>query len=332
MYDKKPENGSPFRPKFLPPGDGDRPGPIPDSGNAAVRCGRNPPMRFAGGAISVNSSYLCSMIQKANCKINLGLDVLRRRDDGFHELETVMFPVAGLYDDVEVTRTARGGAEFVPEGIPVDCAPEQNICLKAFSLMRERYGVDGVRIRLVKRVPFGAGLGGGSADGTAVVLALDRLFGLHLEEEELIACAATLGSDTAFFVRNTPQLCTGRGEVMTPFPLALRGLTLLVVKPVEGVSTREAYAGVWPRVPEVSLAERLRRPVTEWQGVVTNDFEAHILAAHPAIRDVKERLLAAGALYASMSGSGSAVFGLFRDDAPPIGLRPGEFLHRETIE
>ena len=184
--------------------------------------------------------------------------------------------------------------------------------------MFDRYGVDGVEIRLDKRVPFGAGLGGGSSDGTAVLLALDGLFGLRLAEAELVALAAELGSDTAFFVRNTPQLCTGRGEIMEPYPLCLAGMTLVVVKPDVGVSTREAYAGVRPHVPEVPLAERLRRPVVEWQGLVTNDFEPHIFAAHPAIREARDSLLAAGAVYASMSGSGSAVFGLF-DDAQKAG-------------
>ena len=207
------------------------------------------------------------MILHANCKINLGLDVLRRREDGYHELSTVMFPVRGLYDVVGVTRTAVPGVRFLSEGLAVDCAPGENICVKAFQLMRERYGVDGVEIRLDKRVPFGAGLGGGSSDGTAVLLALDGLFGLRLAEAELVALAAELGSDTAFFVRNTPQLCTGRGEIMEPYPLCLAGMTLVVVKPDVGVSTREAYAGVRPHVPEVPLAERLRRPVVEWQGV-----------------------------------------------------------------
>lgn len=251
------------------------------------------------------------MILKANCKINIGLDVLRRRDDGFHDLSTVMFPVRELYDQVEVVRTSSPGVSLCCEGLAVDCAPEQNICLAAFRLMQSRYGVDGVGICLDKRIPFGAGLGGGSSDGTAVILALNELFGLQLAEAELIECAASLGSDTAFFVRNTPQLCTGRGEIMTPFVLDLSGMTLVVIKPAEGVSTREAYAGVRPHVPEVPLAERLRRPVAEWQGLVTNDFEPHIFAAHPAIEEARERLLAAGARYASMSGSGSAVYGLF---------------------
>lgn len=260
------------------------------------------------------------MIYPANCKINLGLDILRRRADGYHELETVMFPVRGLSDEVEVTRTAAAGVRFRSEGLAVDCAAEDNLCLKACRLMRDRYGVDGVSIRLVKRIPFGAGLGGGSSDATAVIVALDELFGLHLPEAEKIGCAAALGSDTAFFVRNSPQLCRGRGELMTPFEVDLSGFTLVIVKPDAGVSTREAYAGVRPRVPEIPLAERLRRPVGEWQGVVTNDFEPHIFAAHPTIRAAKERLLAAGAVYAAMSGSGSAVYGLFDGaDAARLG-------------
>lgn len=253
------------------------------------------------------------MILRANCKINIGLDILRRRADGYHDLETVMFPVRGLYDEVEVVRRPGSGIGFRVEGMAVDCDPEANICVKAFRLMQARYGVDGVSVRLVKRVPFGAGLGGGSSDGTAVLKALDELFALRLPESELIGCAAALGSDTAFFLRNTPQLCTGRGEVMRPFDLEVGGLTLVIVKPREGVSTREAYAGVVPRVPEVPLAERLRLPVSGWQGVVTNDFEPSVFAAHPAIREVKGRLIECGALYASMSGSGSAVFGLFDD-------------------
>ena len=248
---------------------------------------------------------------KANCKINLGLDVLCRRADGFHELETVMVPVKGLYDELEVERIVGTGAVFENRGLAVDCPAEQNICLKAFHLMRDRYGVDGVRIALDKRVPFGAGLGGGSADGTMTLLALNELFALSLDEQTLIDLAAELGSDTAFFVRNTPQLCTGRGEKMTPIELPIEGLWIALIKPDEGVSTREAYAGVKPAVPAVSLRERLAEPITAWQGSVKNDFEPHIFAAHPLIAAAKEQLLAAGACYASMSGSGSTVFGLF---------------------
>lgn len=248
---------------------------------------------------------------KANCKINIGLDVLRRREDGYHDLSTVMFPVEGLYDMVEVEAIAAEDNEFCSLGIAVDCPAEQNLCIKAARLMQQRWGVGKVKITLDKRVPFGAGLGGGSADATAVILAMNEIFALQLDEPTLIALAAELGSDTAFFVRNTPQLCEGRGEVMTPIELNVQGLWLVLVKPDEGVSTREAYAGVKPAVPAESLVERLNAPIEQWQGSVKNDFEPSVFAAHPVIASVKQQLIDAGAVYASMSGSGSTVFGLF---------------------
>lgn len=252
------------------------------------------------------------MIRNANCKINLGLDVLRRREDGYHELATVMYPVAGLYDRVEVLPAPE--TSFRAEGLAVDCSSEENLCMKAVRLMQRRYGVGPVAVRLEKRIPFGAGLGGGSSDATAVLLALDELFALALPEEELIDCAAALGSDTAFFVRNTPQLCSGRGEVMQPLALDLRGLWIVLVKPGCGVSTREAYAGVRPFRPARPLAERIAEPLACWQESLKNDFEPHIFAAHPEIAAAKAALLGRGALFASMSGSGSAVFGLFGDE------------------
>lgn len=263
------------------------------------------------------------MIRYANCKINIGLDVLRRRDDGYHDLETVMYPVHGLYDVVEVARAAVDS--FRTTGLGIDCPEADNLCMKAVRLMRERFDIGGIAVALDKRVPFGAGLGGGSSDATAVILGTDELFGLHLTEAELIDCAAALGSDTAFFVRNTPQLCTGRGEIMRPIEVDLSGLQLVIVKPEEGISTREAYAGVLPSVPIIPLEERLARPLEEWQMCVGNDFEAPVFAAHPAIRVAKARLLEAGAVYASMSGSGSAVYGLFdpRKSGPvPADLSP----------
>ena len=248
---------------------------------------------------------------KANCKINIGLDVLRRRADGYHDLSTVMVPVKGLYDVLTVEQAEKSSLSIV--GIEVDCDPEQNICMKALRLMQQRYGIGEVSITLDKRIPFGAGLGGGSADGTAVILALNDIFSLGLDEATLISLAAELGSATAFFVRNTPQLCEGRGEIMTPIEHDLAGYWLVLIKPDANVSTREAYAGVVPAIPELPLTERLQKPIAEWQGSVKNDFERSVFAAHPAIGKVKQMLIDAGATYASMSGSGSAVFGLFSD-------------------
>ena len=252
---------------------------------------------------------------RANCKINIGLDVLRRRADGFHDVSTVMVPVRKLYDRLEIEPAIE--TELVQRGLPVDCPP-----------------AGPVRIVLDKRVPYGTGLGGGSADATAVVQGVDALFGLQLAEAELIDCAAALGSDTAFFVRNAPQLCTGRGEVMRPVKPAFGGYTLLIVKPDETVSTREAYAGVRPAVPAESLEESMRLPVTAWQGRVKNDFEPHVFAAHPRLAVLKESLLKAGAVYAAMSGSGSALFGLFDDPVRAQNYTPpfdGVFLHRERL-
>ena len=149
--------------------------------------------------------------------------------------------------------------------------------------MQERYGVEGVDITLDNRVPFGAGLGGGATDGTAVIMGINEIFALGLSEEELIARAAELGSDTAFFVRNSPQLCEGRGEQMTAIEVNLEGLWLVIIKPDESVSTREAYAGVKPAVPALPLTERIKRPISEWQGLIKYDFETSVFAAHPAI-------------------------------------------------
>ena len=248
---------------------------------------------------------------KANCKINIGLDVLHRREDGYHDLSTVMVPIMGLHDVVEVTPIDGAENEFHSLGLVVDCPAEQNLCIKAARLIQQRYGVDAVSITLDKRVPFGAGLGGGSSDATAVIMAMNEIFSLSLDEATLVALAAELGSDTAFFVRNTPQLCEGRGEIMTPIELDLTGLWIVLIKPDESVSTREAYAGVKPHVPSLSLTERLKEPIVQWQGSVKNDFEPSVFAAHPVIADVKQQLIDAGAVYASMSGSGSTVFGLF---------------------
>ena len=272
------------------------------------------------------------MTIRANCKINLGLFVTRKREDGYHELQTVMLPVSELYDIVEVERMECAGVHFEGSGIEVDCSAENNLCVRAARLMQERYGVGGIRIKLDKRVPFGAGLGGGSSDATAVVVAVNEIYSLGLDKPTLASLAAELGSDTPFFVYNTPQLCEGRGEIMSPVDVDLSGLWLAVAKPLgEGVSTKEAYSGIKPKMPTASLTELLKRDKSEWQGSVLNDFEPHIFAAHPTIKALKQSMLDAGAVYAAMSGSGAAVFGLFTE-RPTLQLGTDTFLHIEQIE
>ena len=270
------------------------------------------------------------MTINANCKINLGLFVTRKREDGYHELETVMLPVRELYDVVDVEPLAGSDIQFFGRGIVVDCPTEDNLCVRAARLVMERYATRGVSIKLDKRVPFGAGLGGGSSDATAVIVAMNEIFSLGLSAEQLVGLAAEIGSDTAYFVHNDYRLCTGRGEITEPIALDIRGLWLVVVKPNEGVSTAEAYRGVKPRVPNSSLRELLADPIESWQGSVVNDFEPHIFAAHPSIAQLKQLLLDSGAVYASMSGSGSALFGIFTQ-RPTLRGAEDSFVHIEQL-
>ena len=267
---------------------------------------------------------------KANCKINLGLNVLRKREDGYHDLETVMLPVKGLYDVLDV-EAIDSGVEFTGVGIEVDCPEDKNLCVRAVRLMQSRYAIGGVAIRLDKRVPFGAGLGGGSSDATAVIMAINEIYALGLDRPTLASLAAELGSDTPFFVYNRPMLCEGRGEIMSEVEVDLRGLWLVVVKPPFGVSTGEAYSGVKPHIPDCRLMSLIDKPIDQWQGSVVNDFEPHILLAHPTIATLKEELLRSGALYASMSGSGSALFAIY-DHKPALSLPDDCFVHIEVVE
>lgn len=272
-----------------------------------------------------------SMVVKAHCKINIGLRVVRRREDGYHELQTIMYPVRELYDVISVEAIEGSDVEFEGRGIVVDCPVEKNLVVRAARLMQQRYSTRGVRITLDKRVPFGAGLGGGSADATAVISAMNEIFALGIDRPTLASLAAELGSDTPFFVYDTPQYCTGRGEIMEPVEVNLEGKWLVVAKPQEGVSTAEAYSGVRPSVPDSDLRELVAQPIEEWQESIVNDFEAHILVSHPRIAQIKQSLLDAGAEYAAMSGSGSAVFGIF-DQQPALNLSADTFIHIEQID
>ncbi len=253
------------------------------------------------------------MIIRANCKINIGLDVLRRREDGFHDLSTVIYPIRELYDELELEPLQLEDVEFISKGLVVDCPDEENLCVRAARLMQQRYHTSGVRITLTKKIPFGAGLGGGSSDATAVIMAMNSIFDLRLCEDSLISIAAELGSDTSFFVRNTPQMCQGRGEIMSALDLDLSCYSIAMIKPEVGVSTAEAYSGVRPATPALRLEESIMRPIEEWQGRVKNDFEPHIFDAYPILRQIKEELLSRGAIYAAMSGSGSTIYGIFSD-------------------
>ena len=251
------------------------------------------------------------MIIAANCKINIGLDITARRPDGFHEIATLMYPVRGLADTLEIVPVAGDKAIFETSGLAIDCDPAQNLCLRAYRLMRDEFGVGAVRIHLHKKVPFGAGLGGGSSDAAAVIRGVAELFDLGLEESRMECLAARLGSDVPFFVRNVPALATGRGEILTPYAVDLSGYRLVIVKPPFGVGTAEAYRGVVPHTPARPLIERLQSPLATWRTEIVNAFEPTVFAAHPRLETIKQTLYDQGAVYAAMSGSGSAVYGIF---------------------
>lgn len=264
------------------------------------------------------------MILYPNCKINLGLRVIRKRPDGYHDLETVFVPIYGLHDELEVESVQHSAISnqisFEQEGIAVDCPAEDNLIVKCYRQMRAKYPQIGdVAVRFKKNIPFGAGLGGGSSDAAHMAVALNEQFSLRLTEEQLAAEVKPLGADCPFFVYNTPCYAEGIGDLLTPVELDLEGIRIVMIKPEEGVSTKEAYSGI-TRHPEVAgeiqkAVAMMRQKCTEIDDTIfVNDFEATVFPLHPQIAAIKKRLLDAGAFYASMSGSGSTVFGLFKND------------------
>lgn len=253
------------------------------------------------------------MILFPNAKINLGLDIVRKREDGYHDIKTVMIPT-GWTDVLEIVPARGCETTLTVSGRCVDCPPEKNLVMKAYRALAETVELPPVDIYLRKIIPDGAGLGGGSADASFTLRGLNELFALGLSDEALAGIAAGLGADCPFFIYNRPMLCTGTGTDMAPVDVNLSGLTLVIVKPQVSVPTAEAYRRTTPRRPDTPLGEIISLPAAEWSGLMKNDFEASVFPAYPEIASVKEHLISEGAVYASMSGSGSAVYGLFGRD------------------
>lgn len=256
------------------------------------------------------------MIVFPNAKINIGLNILRRRADGYHDLETVMCPVPWR-DVLEVVPSQSGHDTLVCSGRPVDCPPEKNLVMKAVKALRETVDFPAVDMYLEKIIPDGAGLGGGSADAAFAIRAVDSLFSLDLPKRVMAEVSSRIGADCPFFIYNEPSLCTGTGTTITHIPFRLpAGAWIAIVKPDVSVSTKEAYTGVKPCADVAPLADTLASlPIENWQGTVCNGFEGSIFPQHPEIASVKEELLRQGAVYASMSGSGAAVYGIFLNKA-----------------
>lgn len=248
------------------------------------------------------------MIVFANAKINIGLQVISRREDGYHNLETVFYPL-NLYDALEVIEAKEIG--FFSSGLPLGISTEDNLCLRAYRLLKKDFSLPPVHIYLHKAIPMGAGLGGGSANAAFMLKLLNDLFELGLPESSLMNYARQLGADCSFFIRNTPALATGVGDIFEDIQVDLSLYHLVVVKPDIHISTAEAYRIVEPNLAGKQLISAVQLPITAWRDVIFNDFETGVFAKYPEIATIKATLYEQGALFASLSGSGSAVYGIF---------------------
>lgn len=260
------------------------------------------------------------MVTFPGCKINLGLHVLNRRPDGYHAIHTCFFPVpwTDLLEAIPAEEFS-----FTCTGLPIPGPVEHNLCVKAFELLKRDFELPPIQAHLHKMVPMGAGLGGGSADAAQCLRIVNELFSLGLTREQLSGYASRLGSDCSFFIYPGPALGSGRGEILDPVAVSLKGLYLVIVSPVLHVSTAEAYAGVSPGPPREDLRSTLARPLSEWKDNLVNDFEESIFSRFPELPATKKRLYDSGALYASMSGSGSSIFGLFEKQVDRETIFPG---------
>lgn len=249
------------------------------------------------------------MIVFPNAKINLGLNITKKRNDGYHEIETVMYPIP-LQDVLEIIPANETSLHTT--GIVMNnCPMENNLVYKAWKLIYDKHNIDPVEIHLHKQIPHGAGLGGGSADAAFTITTLNEIFKLNLSLATMQKLAAELGSDCAMFIENKPVLAKGRGEILAPIKVSLKGTFLILITPPIHISTAEAYKGIKPQTPPIELKRIIEQGIETWNKLLSNDFENSIFNKHVELENIKANLYLNGASYAAMSGSGSAIFGLF---------------------
>lgn len=256
------------------------------------------------------------MLTFPNAKINIGLNITEKRSDGFHNIESVFYPVEWC-DALEIIPNQNPDAidaVFQSSGLAIPGNESSNLCLKAWNLLQDRINVPPM-IHLHKVIPMGAGLGGGSADGAFMLKMLNEVYELKLSNDELKDFARKLGSDCAFFIENRPVFCYNKGDEFEDFKLDLKGKFVVLVNPDIHISTAEAYSGVSPKKPQIALKTALSQQISEWKKIVKNDFEENLLLKYPTIAAVKATLYQAGAVYASMTGSGSTVYGIFEQES-----------------
>lgn len=267
------------------------------------------------------------MVFFPNAKINLGLHVIGRRPDGFHDIETVFYPTP-FTDAAELLRSDDSEVSFTTTGIHLPGDPEDNLCIKAYRLLKKDIpDLPGILFHLHKVIPAGAGLGGGSSDAAFMLKALKDYFTLALSAKQLHAYALQLGSDCPFFLVNKPSLASGRGEQLTPVDIDLSAYSMVLVNPGIHVNTGKAFSMLTPAIPPIPLVDIIRKPVASWRHNLINDFELPIAQQYPEIEALKTMLYEAGATYAAMSGSGSTVYGLFSDAVPEFNFPENYFVH-----
>ncbi|HKC37232.1 MAG TPA: 4-(cytidine 5'-diphospho)-2-C-methyl-D-erythritol kinase [Chitinophagaceae bacterium] len=268
------------------------------------------------------------MVSFPNCKINLGLNIVNKRSDGYHDIETVFFPVH-LKDALEIVKKEK--IEFSTSGSPIDGEQENNLCLKAYVLLKKDFlTLPAIQMYLHKAIPIGAGLGGGSADGAFTLKLLNKKFDLDLSEKQLMKYAIQLGSDCPFFILNKPCFATGRGEILEQVELDLSSYKIFIVHPGIHISTAWAFANIKPSRPARSIKEITTKDIETWKEELKNDFEIPAFVQYPELKKIKDELYNAGAVYASMSGSGSAIYGIFRKEDVVSITFPENYFVKET--
>lgn len=270
------------------------------------------------------------MIVFPNAKINLGLNIVEKRSDGYHNIETLFYPI-GLSDVLEVIPNGVGKFDFSQSGIDLPAKAGDNLVEKAIKLLSGKGMLPNLMVHLHKVIPFGAGLGGGSSDASFALKCINQLSNLNLSDDELKRLSVRIGADCPFFIDNKPSLATGIGDVLTPCEIDLSGYFLVLIKPNVFVPTPEAYKYVVPNIPWESISQIIKSPVESWKDRLINDFESSVFKSYPEIGNVKEKLYYQGAIYASMSGSGASVFGLFKD---PVDLEEefsDSFLYTQVL-
>ena len=270
------------------------------------------------------------MIVFPNAKINVGLNITGVRKNGYHDIESVFYPIP-LRDVLEVVAADDGVTEMRVGGLPLEGDVNDNSVLKAYRLLKEQYDLPAVKIYLEKVIPSGAGLGGGSSDASFAIKLFNDLFHLCMDIPQMESVAAKVGADCPFFIQNKPSYVTGIGDELQPIEFSLEGVSFLLVKPDDFVSTKEAYSKVSPKNTVLPLSEMVQKPISEWKYNIVNDFETSVFETHPTVKMIKEWMYEQDALYASMSGSGSSVFGFFKREVDAASAFPDMFTFQRTL-